>query len=255
MQSKSQANLLELAFTSTSTKSPSGTGIESVSELGFARRIKQRAEILGIKETRFFWIAEESLNVPLEVNLPWEQGINEDGIPFYYNHETEESVWEHPALAPHREIYELEKEKYRQQQLQEARDENEKEAQLLNDLNSKISEIKDADGGDRDLLSAAMMGNSSHLGPICESEHSIASSSSSESEDTDVQLEKIVGNSKLVKELQEQYREEDVAYWRSQYDELLQEVRRIYISTCLLILLSMSVIVSYSVIAISIVFM
>ena len=220
MQSKSQANLLELAFTSTSTKSPSGTGIESVSELGFARRIKQRAEILGIKETCFYWIAEESLSVPLEITLPWEQGTNEDGVPFYYNHETQNSVWEHPALAPHREIYEIEKKKYKDQQLQEARDENEKEALLLNDLNDKILEIKDGtDGNGRDATITPV-----NIGPILESERSNESSSSSDSEDTAGHLEKVVGNSKLVKELQEQYREEDVAYWRSQYDELLVEV-------------------------------
>lgn len=242
MQTKSQANLLELAFTSTSTKSPSGTGINNVSELGFARRIKQRAEILGIKETRFYWIAEESLNVPLEVNMPWEQGTNEDGIPFYYNHDTQESVWEHPALAPHREIYEMEKRKYKEQQLQEAREENAKEAQLLNDLNDKINEIKanDGRGKSEDGMLALATGDSPskqnssaigdrNFGRIVESaEPSIVSSSSSDSDDspdnTDVIMDKVAGNSKLVKELQEQYREEDVAYWRSQYDELLVEV-------------------------------
>lgn len=73
------------------------------------------AHYLGIdleKESHLVWIAEEALD-----NLPpgWEFGVSDEGehagLPYFYNSETEESVWTHPLEDQYREKVKKERRK------------------------------------------------------------------------------------------------------------------------------------------------
>ena len=44
------------------------------------------------KDGDLLWIAENALMAPLPDH--WQQGISEDGTPYYYNSKTNESIWE-----------------------------------------------------------------------------------------------------------------------------------------------------------------
>lgn len=54
-------------------------------------------------DEKHFHIAQKSLEA--EVPEPWQQGITEEGDPYYYNTETEESVWKHPMEEFYREMF------------------------------------------------------------------------------------------------------------------------------------------------------
>lgn len=59
--------------------------------------IREYAEFIGIepdKEPDLLWIAEEGVSAP--VPKPWKACSDADGEIFYFNFETEESVWDHP---------------------------------------------------------------------------------------------------------------------------------------------------------------
>lgn len=73
------------------------------------------AHYLGIdleKESHLVWIAEEALD-----NLPpgWEFGVSDEGehagLPYFYNSETEESVWTHPLEDQYRDKVKKERRK------------------------------------------------------------------------------------------------------------------------------------------------
>ena len=42
----------------------------------------------------------------------WETGENEDGVTYYFNTETEQSVWDHPMDEHYRNLFQDEKNKY-----------------------------------------------------------------------------------------------------------------------------------------------
>ena len=50
-----------------------------------------------------FHIAQKSLEA--EVPEPWQQVITEEGDLYYYNKETEKSVWEHPMEEYYRLMF------------------------------------------------------------------------------------------------------------------------------------------------------
>ncbi|RHY92510.1 hypothetical protein DYB35_000382 [Aphanomyces astaci] len=59
--------------------------------------VREYARTLGLdpdKEPQYLWIVEEALTAPVPDD--WEQGESDDGTIYYFNVNTEESVWEHP---------------------------------------------------------------------------------------------------------------------------------------------------------------
>ncbi|ETV87951.1 hypothetical protein H257_01352 [Aphanomyces astaci] len=59
--------------------------------------VREYARTLGLdpdKEPQYLWIVEEALTAPVPED--WEQGESDDGTIYYFNVNTEESVWEHP---------------------------------------------------------------------------------------------------------------------------------------------------------------
>ncbi|ETW01096.1 hypothetical protein H310_06713 [Aphanomyces invadans] len=63
----------------------------------YKEAVREHARTLGLdpdKEPQYLWIVEEALTAPVPED--WEQGETDDGTIYYFNVNTEESVWEHP---------------------------------------------------------------------------------------------------------------------------------------------------------------
>ena len=65
--------------------------------------VKRRAQEIGIKEQQLYWIAEKSLQSPLPTG--WIEAATEDGYVYYFNEDTGESIWHHPALDLYKQQY------------------------------------------------------------------------------------------------------------------------------------------------------
>lgn len=68
--------------------------------------IREYAEYIGIdpeKEPHLLWIAKEGVGAP--VPKPWQMCQDGDEV-FYYNHETKESIWDHPCDDKYRSLVE-----------------------------------------------------------------------------------------------------------------------------------------------------
>ena len=65
--------------------------------------MKRRAQEIGIKEPQLYWIAEKSLQNPLPSG--WIEAATEDGYLYFFNEETGESIWHHPALDHYKKQY------------------------------------------------------------------------------------------------------------------------------------------------------
>ncbi|OQS04513.1 hypothetical protein THRCLA_03261, partial [Thraustotheca clavata] len=71
----------------------------------YKEALHEHAKTLGldpVKESQYLWIVEESLTAPLPED--WEQGETDDGTVYYFNVNTEESVWEHPMDGHYRDM-------------------------------------------------------------------------------------------------------------------------------------------------------
>lgn len=71
----------------------------------FKAALRDHAKSLGVDpdaESHLMALVEEALLA--EVPDGWEQGETEDGTLYYFNTETEESIWEHPLDAHYREL-------------------------------------------------------------------------------------------------------------------------------------------------------
>ena len=181
MESRSESFLLNMALNE-STKS----------EFAVARKVKQRADLLGIASSEHYWIAEKSLVVDLTINPPWEQGTTSDGNTFYFNHSTGESLWNHPALQKYYELYQ-----------------------------KVLSESKPP------VLPASSVKQIPTT--IVEDEDPNAIESDNSDEDSVESREKSIDD-KVAKDLIDKFNEDDVLYWKSQYDELLMEVSNIILT-------------------------
>ncbi len=65
--------------------------------------VKRRAQEIGIKEQQLYWIAEKSLQNPLPAG--WIEAATDDGYVYFFNEETGESIWHHPALDHYKKQY------------------------------------------------------------------------------------------------------------------------------------------------------
>ena len=68
-----------------------------------ASAVKRRAQEIGIREQQLYWIAEKSLQNPLPG--AWIDAATDDGYVYYFNEETGESIWHHPALDHYKAQY------------------------------------------------------------------------------------------------------------------------------------------------------
>ncbi|KAG9405901.1 hypothetical protein AC1031_003817 [Aphanomyces cochlioides] len=71
----------------------------------YKEAVREHAKTLGLdpdKEPQYLWIVEEALSAPLPPN--WEQGETDDGTIYYFNSETDESIWEHPMDSHYSEM-------------------------------------------------------------------------------------------------------------------------------------------------------
>ena len=73
--------------------------------------VEEHARYLGMDpenpdHAELLWIAEEALTAPLPED--WEQGVTDDGTPYFFNVETKESVWDHPLDAHYQQMFEVE---------------------------------------------------------------------------------------------------------------------------------------------------
>lgn len=68
-----------------------------------ASAVKRRAQEIGIREQQLYWIAEKSLQTPLPSG--WIEAATNDGYVYYFNEETGESIWHHPALDHYKAQY------------------------------------------------------------------------------------------------------------------------------------------------------
>ncbi|KAH9091772.1 hypothetical protein Ae201684P_011316 [Aphanomyces euteiches] len=71
----------------------------------YKEAVREHAKTLGLdpdKEPQYLWIVEEALSAPLPSN--WEQGETDDGTIYYFNSETDESIWEHPMDSHYSEM-------------------------------------------------------------------------------------------------------------------------------------------------------
>ena len=161
------------------------------SEFANSRKVKQRADLLGISSSEHYWIAEKSLEVDLTINPPWEQGKTAEGNTFYFNHSTGESLWNHPALQKYYELYQ----------------------KVLSE-----SKVKSVSQNNKPIPNAVVQDEDPNA---VESENS--DDDSNESKENSI-------NDKVAKDLIEKFNEDDVLYWKSQYDELLMEVSNIILT-------------------------
>lgn len=68
--------------------------------------IMNRAIEIGMdpfKDTKLFWIAEQSLKAKLPDE--WMECQADDGQIYYFNLRNEDSTWEHPTLEHYRQLY------------------------------------------------------------------------------------------------------------------------------------------------------
>ncbi|OQR99960.1 hypothetical protein ACHHYP_03772 [Achlya hypogyna] len=71
----------------------------------YKEALHEHAKTLGldpVKESQYLWIVEEALTAPLPPD--WEQGETDDGTIYYFNVNTEESIWEHPMDNHYKEM-------------------------------------------------------------------------------------------------------------------------------------------------------
>ncbi|KAF0686551.1 Aste57867_21645 [Aphanomyces stellatus] len=71
----------------------------------YKEAVRDHAKTLGLdpdKDPQYLWIVEEALTAPLPSD--WEQGETDDGTIYYFNVNTEESVWEHPMDKHYSEL-------------------------------------------------------------------------------------------------------------------------------------------------------
>lgn len=90
----------------------------------FQQAVRDHAEYLGIDpnvHSKYLYIAEEALVAPLPAD--WERGESEEGVPYYFNTETGESMWAHPRDDEYRQKFRtlLEKDKQVAQSVTQAR--------------------------------------------------------------------------------------------------------------------------------------
>ena len=80
--------------------------------------VKEHARYLGMDPSdkdhaELMWIAEEALTAPLPDD--WEQGVTDDGTPYFYNVKTKESVWDHPLDAHYQKLFKVELKKLKKE--------------------------------------------------------------------------------------------------------------------------------------------
>lgn len=153
-------------------------------ELGFAKKVEDQAQRLGITNSKYNWIAEKSLTANLELPPEWSENETEDGFKFYFNSDTGESVWDHPGLSYFKDMY----------------------AQMV------------AADAEEKLDPATPIKTAWKPKEDSDDEHSSNSDSSSTSGDEEVITRKVAT------ELTDKFVKEDAMYWHSQYDSLLVEV-------------------------------
>ncbi|EQC28566.1 hypothetical protein SDRG_13644 [Saprolegnia diclina VS20] len=77
----------------------------------YKEALHEHARTLGldpIQEAQYLWIVEEALTAPLPDD--WEQGETDDGTIYYFNVNSEESIWEHPMDGHYKEMIAKKKE-------------------------------------------------------------------------------------------------------------------------------------------------
>ena len=75
-----------------------------MSVAAFEAKVAEYAQYVGIdlvSERHLLWIAEEGLKAPLPEG--WSEAIDQDGNPYFFHCETNETSWEHPLDAYYKE--------------------------------------------------------------------------------------------------------------------------------------------------------
>ncbi|KDO21313.1 hypothetical protein SPRG_13205 [Saprolegnia parasitica CBS 223.65] len=77
----------------------------------YKEALHEHARTLGldpVQEAQYLWIVEEALTAPLPDD--WEQGETDDGTIYYFNVNSEESIWEHPMDSHYKDMIAKKKE-------------------------------------------------------------------------------------------------------------------------------------------------
>ncbi len=92
--------------------------------------VEEHARYLGMDpadpdHSELMWIAEEALTAPLPDD--WEQGVTDDGTPYFFNVETKESVWDHPLDEHYQKVFKVELKKLKKKKIAKKEQEEERE--------------------------------------------------------------------------------------------------------------------------------
>ena len=82
--------------------------------------VEEHARYLGMDpadpdHAELMWIAEEALTAPLPDD--WEQGVTDDGTPYFFNVQTKESVWDHPLDEHYQKVFKVELKKLKKKKI------------------------------------------------------------------------------------------------------------------------------------------
>jgi len=94
----------DLAFEQSPSRRAESQDRPTISAAEFSDRAREIGmEPEGGGDVAFRWIVNKSFTDPLPA--PWVDAVDEDGQKYFYNTETEDGVWEHPALDKYRSLY------------------------------------------------------------------------------------------------------------------------------------------------------
>ena len=79
--------------------------LEQIQKSPTKEEIKEYAQLLGIKEKEYYYIAEKGLTTNLPPN--WTAIEKQDGLIYYFNEKTKKSQWDHPNDTVCKEEYQL----------------------------------------------------------------------------------------------------------------------------------------------------
>lgn len=105
-------SLMDLAFEGQQTAEDDARIVEMSNPELFNQGIIEHARYLGMDpdvDEKYLWIAKESLIAPVPEG--WTQEATHTGAPYYYNHKTGESRWEHPSDEEYTQLFQDEKRK------------------------------------------------------------------------------------------------------------------------------------------------
>eukprot|EP00924_Labyrinthula_sp_SR-Ha-C_P004470 snap_masked-scaffold_1-processed-gene-1.16-mRNA-1 protein AED:0.85 eAED:0.85 QI:0/-1/0/1/-1/1/1/0/888 len=102
------------------------------------KAVVEHAKYLGLDpvlDQGLLWIAKEALMAPIPEG--WNQGLTDDGVPYYYNEEIQESKWEHPLDEKYKERVRQEKAKVLKEQV------GSNKSSMEESLNAEIKMLKE----------------------------------------------------------------------------------------------------------------